>query len=111
MTRSGHRQELGAPPQLSSGRGTPAGRAHRLGRASLSDHSLANEDTARAAPYFSAVAGYPATPAGKPVVRPGMSTALGSQFLFASSSTIQNATVLDSISRASRSECFMRIMN
>ena len=50
-------------------------------------------------PYFSAVGGYPATPAGKPVVRPGMSTALGSQFLFASSCTIQNATVLDSISR------------
>ena len=66
---------------------------------------------ARLRPYCGVTAGYPATPPGKPVVTPGMSTAPASQFLFASSRTIQNATVLDSISRASRSECFMRIMN
>ena len=66
---------------------------------------------ARLRPYCVVTAGYPATPPGKPMVTPGISTAPASQFLLASSRTIQNATVLDSISRASRSECFMRIMN
>src|SRR5260370_39186688 len=61
--------------------------------------------------YLSATGGYPDTFGGKPVVRPGTSTAAGSQFFWARCCTIQNATVLDSISRASRSECLRRIMN
>jgi hypothetical protein len=53
--------------------------------------------------------GIPSDAGGEAGDETGMSTADASQFLAASSRAIQNATVLESISRASRRECFMQI--